>query len=114
MPTVISLDAMGSDKAPKPEIEGAILAARHYGLHIVLVGKEDVLRAELAHHPSARELPISVVNAPEVIGMHEKAATAVRGKRDSSLRVGLRLVREGKAAGFVTCGNTGAAMASAK
>jgi glycerol-3-phosphate acyltransferase PlsX len=114
MPTVISLDAMGSDKAPKPEIEGAILAARHYGLHVALVGKEDVLRAELAHHPAASGLPISIVHATEVIGMHEKAATAVRTKRDSTLRVGLRLVREGKADGFVTCGNTGAAMATAK
>jgi len=114
MPAVISLDAMGSDRAPKPEVEGAILAARHYGLGVILVGKEDVLRAELAHHPNAAGLPIEIVRASEVIGMHEKAATAVRSKRDSSLRVGLRLVREGRAQGFVTAGNTGAAMATAK
>lgn len=114
MPTVISLDAMGADKAPKPEVEGAILAARQYGIHVVLVGQEELLRAELAHHPSAAHLPITIAHASEVIGMHEKAATAVRAKRDSSLRVGLRLVREGQAAGFVTAGNTGAAMASAK
>jgi glycerol-3-phosphate acyltransferase PlsX len=105
---------MGSDRAPKPEVEGAILAARHHGLHVILVGREDVLRAELAHHPSAAGLPIEIANATEVIGMHEKAATAVRSKRDSTMRVGLRLVREGKAAGFVTAGNTGAAMATAK
>src|SRR5205814_3297649 len=61
-----------------------------------------------------RNLPIDVVHATEVIGMGEKAATAVRSKRDSSMRVGLRLVREGRAAGFVTAGNTGAAMATAK
>jgi glycerol-3-phosphate acyltransferase PlsX len=114
MPTVISLDAMGSDRAPKPEVEGAILAARHYGLGVQLVGKEDVVRAELAAHPAAAGLPIEVVHAPEVIGMHEKAAIAVRSKRDSSLRVGLRLVREGRSDGFVTAGNTGAAMATAK
>jgi glycerol-3-phosphate acyltransferase PlsX len=114
LPTVISLDAMGSDRAPKPEVEGAILAARHYGLHVILVGREDVLRAELAHHPSAADLPITIAHATEVIGMHEKAATAVRSKRDSTMRVGLRLVREGAAAGFVTAGNTGAAMATAK
>src|SRR5206468_478609 len=53
-------------------------------------------------------------HATEVIGMSEKAANAVRSKRDSSMRVGLRLVREGRAAGFVTAGNTGAAMATAK
>jgi glycerol-3-phosphate acyltransferase PlsX len=114
MPTVITLDAMGSDRAPKPEVEGAILAARHYGLKVLLVGKEDVVRAELKNHPSASGLPIEIVPASEVIGMQEKAATAVRSKRDSSIRVALRLVREGKAAGFVTAGNTGAAMATAK
>ncbi|PYP82595.1 MAG: phosphate acyltransferase PlsX [Candidatus Angelobacter sp. Gp1-AA117] len=113
MQTVIAVDAMGSDRAPKPEIEGVILAARHYGLKILLVGPEQQLRSELAHHPSAHELPIEVVNATEVIGMHEKAQ-AVRTKRDSTLRVGLKLVKNGEAAGFVTAGNTGAAMATAK
>ena len=113
MQTVIAVDAMGSDRAPKPEIEGVILAARHYGVKILLVGPEQQLRSELAHHPSARELPIEVVNATEVIGMHEKAQ-AVRTKRDSTMRVGLKLVKNGEAAGFVTAGNTGAAMATAK
>ncbi len=114
MGTIIALDAMGADRAPKPEVEGAILAARHYDVEVVLVGKEEVIRGELDLHRFWRRLPIGVVNAREVIGMHEKAAQAVRAKRDSSLRVGLRLVRDGKAAGFVTAGNTGAAMAAAK
>lgn len=114
MPTTIAVDALGSDRSPKPEIEGAILAARHYDVKVLLVGKEDVIGAELAHHPSVQHLPIEIVHASEVIGMHEKAAQAVRSKRDSSMRVGLRLVREGKADGFVTAGNTGAAMATAK
>src|SRR5437588_864727 len=114
MPSVIAVDAMGSDKAPKPEIEGAILAARHYNVRVLLVGREEQVRAELASHPAAAHLPIEIINATEVIGMEEKAATAVRSKRDSSMRVGLRLVREGQAAGFITAGNTGAAMATAK
>src|SRR3954471_16277833 len=114
MTTTIAVDAMGSDRAPKPEVEGAILAARHHDARVLLVGKEDVIQAELEHHPSARNLPIEIVPAAEVIGMHEKAAQAVRTKRDSSMRVGLRLVREGHAAGFVSAGNTGAAMATAK
>jgi glycerol-3-phosphate acyltransferase PlsX len=115
MPTVIAVDAMGSDRAPKPEVEGAILAARHHDVHVLLVGPEDQIRAELRHHPSVFPLPsVQIVHASEVIGMHEKAAQAVRSKRDSTLRVGLRLVREGRAAGFVTAGNTGAAMAAAK
>src|ERR1043166_530850 len=96
MPTVIAVDAMGSDKAPKPEIEGAILATRHHNVRVLLVGREEQLRAEMKHHPGAAHLPIEIVNATEVIGMDEKAATAVRSKRDSSMRVGLRLVREGR------------------
>src|SRR5580698_1504363 len=114
MPTIIALDAMGADRAPKPEVEGAILAARHYDVEVVLVGKEEVIRGELELHRSCRRLPISIVNAREVIGMQEKAAQAVRAKRDSSMHVGLRMVRDGKASGFVTAGNTGAAMATAK
>ena len=105
---------MGSDRRPKPEIEGAIQAARHYDVHVLLVGPEPVLRAELARYPAAAGLPINVVHASEVIGMQDKAVQAVRSKRDSSMLVGLRLVREGRAAGFVTAGNTGAAMAAAK
>jgi glycerol-3-phosphate acyltransferase PlsX len=114
MPTIVALDAMGADRAPKPEVEGAILAARYYDVEIALVGKEEVIRAELDLHRFWRKLPISIVDAREVIGMHEKAAHSLRSKRDSSLRVGLRLVRDGRAAGFVTAGNTGAAMATAK
>jgi glycerol-3-phosphate acyltransferase PlsX len=114
MPTVIALDAMGTERAPKPEVEGAIQAARNYDIHVLLVGRENQLQSELAQHPSAGGLPIHVVNATEVIGMRDKAAQAMRAKRDSSMRVGLRLVRERRADGFVTAGNTGAAMATAK
>ena len=114
MPTTIAVDAMGSDRAPKPEVDGAILAARHYDVEVLLVGQEQLIRQELKFHPLWRRLPIDIVPATEVIGMHEKAAQAVRSKRDSSMRVGLRLVRDGRAAGFVSAGNTGACMATAK
>jgi len=114
MPSAIALDAMGSDRAPKPEIEGAIQAARHFGIRVLLVGPEPQLRAELDRYVWASRLPIEIVHAGEVITMEDKAAQAVRAKRDSSMRVGLRLVRDGKADGFVTAGNTGAAMATAK
>jgi glycerol-3-phosphate acyltransferase PlsX len=107
MSGVIALDAMGSDRAPKPEVEGAIQAARRFGIHVALVGPEEKIRAELWR-------PISIVHASEVILMDDKALQAVRAKRDSSMRVGLRLVREGRAAAFITAGNTGAAMATAK
>lgn len=114
MPSVIALDAMGSDRAPKPEIEGAIQAARQYGVRVVLVGRESAIQSELERHPAAAGLPLEIVHASEVVGMGEKAVQAVRAKRDSSMRVGVRLVRDGLAAGFVTAGNTGAAMATAK
>src|SRR5579863_4047086 len=113
MPSVIALDAMGSDRAPRPEIEGAIHAARQYGVRVLLVGAEDRLKSELARYRAAARLPIEVVHASEYITMEDKVE-AIRAKRDNSMRVGLRLVREGKAAGFVTAGNTGAAMATAK
>src|SRR5215475_8284604 len=114
MPGVIALDAMGSDRAPKPEVEGAIQAARRFGISVALVGPEEALRAEMFRHPFARSLPISIIHASEFITMDEKAVQAVRAKRDSSMRVGLRLVREGQAAAFITAGNTGAAMFAAK
>ena len=113
MPSVIALDAMGSDRAPKPEIEGAIHAARQYGVRVLLVGPEAVVKAEVDRHSVAARLPIEIVHASEYITMDDKVE-AIRAKRDSSMRVGLRAVREGQAAGFVTAGNTGAAMATAK
>jgi len=114
MPGVIAVDAMGSDRAPKPEVEGAIQAARRFGIPVTLVGPQEVLRAELARHPFAGSLPISVCHASEVSSMEDKAVQAVRAKRDSTMRVGLRLVRNGDAAAFISAGNTGAAMATAK
>src|SRR6266513_4907683 len=114
MPGVIAVDAMGSDRAPKPEVEGAIQAARRFGIPVTLVGPQEILRAEMSRHPFAGSLPISIVHASEVISMDDKAVQAVRAKRDSTMRVGLRLVRNGDAAAFISAGNTGAAMATAK
>jgi glycerol-3-phosphate acyltransferase PlsX len=110
----IALDAVGSDKAPEPEIRGAILACRSLPVRVHLIGPEAELRDILDEHLENEDLPIVIHHASERIGMEEKAAHAVRTKKDSSMRVGLKLVREGKAAGFVTAGNTGAAMATAK
>ena len=108
---------MGSDRAPEPEIRGAILACRHYDVRVHLVGPEEVVRPALEkalRWPGDSEPNIDIVHASEWITMEDKAAQAVRSKRDSSMRVGLRMVREGTAAGFFTAGNTGAAMATAK
>lgn len=105
---------MGSDRAPRPEIEGAILATRQLGTRVLLIGQEDRIRPELDRHRWISRLPIEIVHANEVITMEDKAAQAVRTKKQSSMHVGIRLVREGQADGFVTAGNTGAAMATAK
>jgi glycerol-3-phosphate acyltransferase PlsX len=120
MPTHIVVDGMGSDRAPDPEVRGAILAARHYDVRVHLVGPEEVLQPALNRAlrgpgwPRTAASRIDIVHASEWISMDDKAAQAVRAKRDSSMRVGLRMVREGTAAGFFTAGNTGAAMATAK
>src|ERR1700761_6274805 len=110
----IALDAMGSDKSPEPELRGAILACRQLPVRVHLVGPQDALQRSLRTCLDGERLPIEIVHASERVGMDEKAAHAVRTKKDSSMRVGLKLVRDKKVAGFVTAGNTGAAMATAK
>jgi glycerol-3-phosphate acyltransferase PlsX len=119
MPIDVVVDGMGSEKAPESEIRGAILACRHFDVRVHLAGPEDILRPVLRQHLAsqnlqAKHLPIFIVPASEWISMDDKAAQAVRAKRDSSMRVGLKMVREGRASAFFTAGNTGAAMATAK
>ncbi|MGD0868382.1 MAG: phosphate acyltransferase PlsX [Bryobacteraceae bacterium] len=110
----IAVDAMGGDHAPKAEVEGAIRAARDLGVKVILVGQQDVVRRELEVQDGAGELPIEIVHASERVTMEDSAAKAFRAKRDSSLRIASRLVRDGAAQGFVSAGNTGAVMATAK
>jgi glycerol-3-phosphate acyltransferase PlsX len=110
----IAVDAMGGDHAPESEVEGAVRAAKTLGVKVVLVGQQDVVRRELSTHDGWAALPIEVIHASERITMEDSAARAVRSKRDSSMRVASRLVRDGIAQGFVSAGNTGAVMATAK
>jgi phosphate acyltransferase len=110
----IAVDAMGGDHAPKAEVEGAIRAARHLGVKVILVGLQEVIRRELGQHDGHHDLAIEIVHASERVTMEDSAARAVRAKRDSSMRVASRLVRDGCAQGFVSAGNTGAVMATAK
>src|SRR6266404_3002577 len=100
----IAVDAMGGDDAPRPEVEGSVLAAREYGVRILLVGQPNVVRPELAKHASPN-LPIELVAASEVITMNDHPAQAFRRKKDSSVHVAARLVR---------AGNTGAVMTVAR
>ena len=106
----IAVDAMGGDNAPRPEVEGSVLAAREYGVRVVLVGQPAEVKRELARH-SNKGLAIEVVPASEVIAMNDSPMQAFRKKKDSSAHVAARLVRNGQADGLVSSGNTGAVMA---
>ena len=110
----IAVDAMGTDSAPHPEVDGAVLAARSGLAEVLLVGPESALKGEIARRREARNLPIEVVHASEAITMEDHAAKAFRRKRDSSIRVAAQLVRDGRADGLVSAGNTGAVMTTAK
>jgi len=112
----VVVDAMGSDRAPHPEIDGALAAARDFGVGVILVGQEQTVVRELRRCGWRKDgdRGIEFVEAEEVIGMDEPVATSVRRKRRSSLRVGAKIVAAGEADGFVSAGNTGAAMATAK
>jgi len=105
---------MGGDLAPKAEVEGAVNAVRALGVRVILVGRSEDLRRELQQYDDYRALPLEIVNADERVTMEDSAARAVRAKHDSSLRVASRLVRDGIAQGFVSAGNTGAVMVTAK
>src|SRR6516162_3388287 len=109
----IAVDAMGSDGGPSVEIEGAVQAALQYGVPIVLAGKEDRVR-ELLRQYDTGDVSIDVVHAADVITMEDAAATAARRKKDSSIHVAARLMRDSAVSGFVSAGNTGAVMATVK
>jgi len=111
-PMKIAVDAMGGDSGVPVNVEGAIDAAREYGLEVILVGDRTVIERELARHRTG-PLPISVRHASQVVEMGEQPSHALRRKRDSSMRVAASLVRDGEAGAFISAGNTGAAMAIA-
>jgi glycerol-3-phosphate acyltransferase PlsX len=109
----IALDAMGGDHAPRAEVEGAILAARELGVKVVLVGIEEKVRQELNRHRH-RGVAVEIVNATEVVTMQDSPSHAFRRKKDSSMHVATKLVRDGKADALVSAGNTGAVMTVAR
>lgn len=108
----IVVDAMGSDNYPAPDVAGAIMAAREFGEDIILVGDEKQIKAELAKSPTG-DLPIRICHASQVIEMADKPSEASREKKDSSMHVGLNLVKDGEADAFVSAGNTGGVLAVA-
>ena len=108
----IALDAMGGDHAPQEIVKGAILASEDSDIELVLLGPEDVIKEELEKCGYAGS-GISIVNADEVIEMGEPPVLAIKSKRDSSIVVGIDLVKSWEAAAFVSAGNTGAVVSEA-
>jgi phosphate acyltransferase len=111
----IALDAMGGDHGPAVTVPGALAALRSQpDLNLVLVGQRAVLEKELARHAGADSARLRIQEASQVVGMDEPPAQALRGKKDSSMRVAINLVKSGEAQAIVSAGNTGALMATAR
>ncbi len=108
----IAVDAMGGDNAPHAVVAGAVQAAKEFGVGIILVGIEQVIREELSKHHHAKALPLEIRNATEVVDMLDSPATVFRRKKDSSIRVANELVKSGEAVAVISAGHTGAAMAT--
>lgn len=108
----IALDAVGGDYGPAPNVEGAIQAANAWGIDVILVGPEQKLRADLSSRGMGGNR-FEVVDAPELVGMDEEPASACRAKPRASVMVCAELVAQGKAAGFVSAGHSGATMVAA-
>jgi glycerol-3-phosphate acyltransferase PlsX len=108
----ILVDAMGSDHYPQPDVEGAVQAAREYGVEIVLVGNKEVVEPELAKY-NLSGLHVSTVHASQIIEMQEHPASAVKIKKDSSMVVGMQMLKRGEVDAFVSAGNSGGVLAAA-
>ncbi len=110
MEPVVAVDAMGGDFGPPVTVPGALAAAREGDFSLLLVGRAEAVEAELAKHDSSG-LRVEVVNATEVAEMDEKPSDILRRKKDASIQVACRLVREGRAHGVVSPGHSGATVA---
>ena len=103
---IIAVDAAGGEYAPHEIVKGAIKAAQEYDVDIALVGNKEMLHVLAGRH--LKKLDLSIIDASEVIEPHESPVKAVRSKPNSSIVVGINLVRDGSASAFVSAGNTGA------
>ena len=106
---------MGGDHGPQVVIPAAISTLqRHPDVELILVGDESIVAAELAKHKHADMQRLKIHHASQIVGMDEPPSSALRGKKDSSMRVAINLVKDGQAAACVSAGNTGALMATAR
>jgi phosphate acyltransferase len=109
----IAIDAMGGDDAPASVISGALVAARHLQLALLLVGERGAIERELTRHPGSTSLDIQILDAAQRIEMEEAAAIALRQKPGASIRVAADAVRDGKASALFSAGHTGASLMAA-
>ncbi len=107
---MVAVDAMGGDNAPAAIVEGAVMAARDYGIQILLIGLENKIKEELSRY-SLEGISIKTKHASEVVEMADSPSRALRQKQDSSIRVAIETVKSGEAAAMVSAGNTGAVLA---
>ena len=106
----IAIDGMGGDNAPKSNVEGVVSAIKEYNVDIIITGDKDALEKEFANYEFDRS-KLEIVHTTEIIENEDKPVKAIRSKKDSSMVVALRLVKEGKADAVVSAGNTGALLA---
>jgi glycerol-3-phosphate acyltransferase PlsX len=109
----IAVDAMGGDHAPAAIVDGALAAARHLDVEVALVGQSAALRDALTSHPDAASLRVTIVDSPDVVGMAEPPAAALRRKPKASIRIAAELVAGGQAAALFSAGHTGATVVAA-
>src|SRR5690349_11091280 len=109
----IAVDAMGGDHAPAHPVDGAVAAARIYGIGIDLIGRAPAIHAELERHPDRSALDVRVIDAPDVIEMSESPAKALRRKPRASIRVAAERVAAGEAVAMFSAGHTGASVVAA-
>ncbi len=109
----IAVDAMGGDHAPAAIVDGAVAAARHLDVEVLLAGPSAALEPLLSPHRHWRHLPVEIVDTPDAVGMAEPPAATLRRKPRASIRVASDLVASGRAAALVSAGNTGATVMAA-
>ena len=109
----IAIDAMGGDDGPGTIIDGALVAARHLQIGLLLVGDRNAIERELSRHPGATALDLEILHTPESISMNESATAALRRKPRASVRLAAEAVRAGNASALFSAGHTGASVMAA-
>ncbi|MBA3231880.1 MAG: phosphate acyltransferase PlsX [Acidobacteria bacterium] len=109
----IAIDAMGGDDAPGAIVDGALVAARHLQIGLLLVGQGEAIERELSRHPGAGSLDVEIADTPDAVTMDESAAVALRRKPRASVKIAAEAVRDGAAAAMFSAGHTGASVIAA-